>query len=271
MNALIVEDIKSTSNLIKGRVEKLAPSIKQIHQAFDVTEAYNMVTATSYDILFLDVQLAEATSFDLLKKLKEEDSISFEIIFITGQMKSEYLVNAIKFSAIDFLNKPLEDEAFSAAIDKALKKIDLNNYNLQVGLLLDLVGDKNPKNVNRIAINLNKGIIKFFDVSQINYLIADGVMTKLILVDGQEYSATKNLGFYKSFLVSQFNFHNISQSILVNMDHLDDYSHSDLTVRLKDGTRLKASRRGGKEFKTLLENSTKDSTGIRAAIKKLFK
>jgi len=271
MNALIVEDIKAASDLIKGRVEKLAPSIGQIDQAYSIKEAYEMVTSNGYDILFLDVQLAEGTSFDLLKKLKEEDRISFEIIFITGQMDSEFLVNAIKFSAIDFLNKPLDDLALSTALEKALKKIDLLKYNLQIGLLLDLVGEKKPQNINRIAINLNKGLIKFFDVETINYLMADGVVTKIMMVDGREYSATKNLGFYKSFLVSQFNFYSISQSILINIDHLDKYSHSDLTVMMKNGQKVKASRRGGKEFKTLLENSTEDSLGIRAAIKKLFK
>ncbi len=270
MKALIVEDIKSTSDLIKGRIQKLEPSLNEIDQAYNLDEAYLQILENEYDLLFLDIQLPNGTTFDLLRKLSTKEQIKFEIIFITGQKESEFIMNAIKFSAIDFLHKPLDDEELSVALNKAIKKIDLLKYNQQIDLLLDIVSSQEHKLNSRIAINLNKGIIKFFDVNEICYLEADGVITRIHLVSGKEYSATKNLGYYKSFMVSQFNYRSISQSLIVNMDHLEDYNHSELKVRMKNGLVLKASRRGGKEFKQALEDSVNDGVGIRALLKKLF-
>lgn len=271
MKALIVEDIPETSALIKNRVTKLAPYIEDIDQVYDLDSAYTALAKGQYQLVFMDIQLPKGTSFDILKKLAEQEQINFEIIFITGQMESEFIMNAIKFSAIDYLNKPLEDAALLTAITKAHNKIEQSKNNERIELLLDLVNEKNDLKAKRIAIHLSKGFVKFFDVNEITHLVADGVVTKIMTNDGKEYVAVKNLGFYKSFLVLQYEFYAISQSTIVNMQYVSDYNHRELSLSLKDGTTLLASRRGGKEFRKVIEDTMLDVGGVNKLIKKLFK
>lgn len=255
MHALVVEDIMATSDLIKGRINTLSDEVFKIDQAFDLENAYQFIVSNDYDILFLDIQMPKGTTFDLLKRLSDEKKINFEIIFITGQKESEYLINAIKFSAIDFLYKPIEDDALINAINKAKEKVEHRKNEKRVELLLDYLESSEKKKTDRVAFQLSKGIIKFFAINDITHLKADGVVTKIHLADGSEYSATKNLGFYRAFLISQFEFCSIAHGLIINMDQVDDYLHKDLTVTMKNGIQLKASRRGGKEFKERMEAS----------------
>lgn len=271
MKALIVEDIIATSNLIKSRIKAVHPAMLILDQAFELEKAYQLITKNTYDLVFLDIQMPKGTTFDLLKKLASKAEIDFEIIFITGQKESEFIMNAIKFSAIDYLYKPLEDSALRLAIDKAKQKIEKRKYNSQIELLLELIDPTVLQSKNRIAIHLSKGNIKFFNIEDIAYLSADGVVTKLVMMDNIEHTATKNLGYYKSFLIAQFDFQPISHSTLVNMNQVESYAHSNLTVSLKNGTLLKASRRGGKEFKAKLEESSIVSIGFFSKIKQLLK
>jgi len=271
MKALIVEDIVSTSDLIKNRIRKLAPFIKSIDQVYDLKSTYSALRKGQYQLVFLDIQLPQGTSFDILKNLSKEQDIDFEIIFITGQKESEFVMNAIKFSAIDYLHKPLDDKELLSAINKAREKIEKSNHNDKIELLLELVNDTGDYKSKRIAIHLSKGFVKFFDVSEITHLVADGVVTKIFTSDGSQYIAIKNLGFYKSFLLLQYDFYAISQSALVNIQYVTDYNHSDLCLSLKDGTKLLASRRGGQDFRKAIENTIMETRGISSLLKKLFK
>lgn len=271
MNALIVEDIISTCDLIKNRIQSLSKSIKTIDQAHDLETAYNKISKNDLDIVFLDIQMPNGTTFDILKRLSDENKIDFEIIFITGQKESEYLINAIKFSAIDFLYKPLDDEALIQAIEKAENKITNRKNAKRVELLLEYVDKVDSNHTNRVAFQLSKGLIKFFNVDQITHLMADGVVTKVFLADGAEYRATKNLGYYKSFLISQFNFCSISHGTLINVDLVDGYMHKEQIVSMKNGFKLKASRRGGKEFKDRMEDSLLDGGSFFTRLKNLIK
>lgn len=107
--ALIVEDVKDTSEYIKNRIEKLCPKTGEIAQVYNLTDAYEILKTQNFHILFLYIQMPDGTSFDLLKRLSEENHINFEIIFITGESAKEYTLSAIKYSALDFLYKLLDD------------------------------------------------------------------------------------------------------------------------------------------------------------------
>lgn len=260
--ALIVEDISDTSDYIKQRILKLCPSINNPDQAYCIDEAYNMIKTSNYDIIFLDIQLPKGTGFDLLNKLAEEDKIDFEIIFITGESEKEYTLRAIKYSALDFLYKPLDDADLVIAVNKAIEKLKNQYFNKQIKLLLDRVGHEKVSKTNQIAFHLHNGIVEFVSVKEIKYLQADGVISYIYLENGEKLTITKNLGYYKEMLIVDYNFHLISNSLLVNHEFIHRYNHHELLVTLKDGSKLYASKRFGKEFKnSLLQN--KISRGLK--------
>jgi len=270
VQALIVEDVPDTSDYIRQRVEKLFPQINKIFQSFDIEAAYDLLKQNSVQLVFLDIQLTTGTGFDLLRRLMNENLIDFEIIFITGESAKEYTLKAIKFSAIDFLYKPLDDGELTQAVNKALVKINHKAYNQQIKLLLERVGVSQGNPSNKMAFHLHSGVIEFVDISDILYLQADGVITYIFLKNGIRLTATRNIGFYKEMLVSDYHFHPISNSLLVNMEYIKKYNHRELTVELTDGTSLYASKRFGKEFKDTFNSSGNSVKSIASALKKLL-
>ncbi len=250
--ALIVEDISDTSDFIKQRIVKLCPAINSPDQAYSIDKAYEMISTSNYDIVFLDIQLPKGTGFDLLNRLSEDGKIDFEIIFITGESEKEYTLRAIKYSALDFLYKPLDDAELVIAVNKAIEKLKNNYFNKQIKLLLDRVGHEKVSKTNKIAFHLHNGVVEFVNVKEIKYLQADGVISYIYLENGEKLTITRNLGYYKDMLISDYNFHLISNSLLVNHEFIHRYNHHELLVTLKDGSKLYASKRFGKEFKNSL-------------------
>ncbi|MCU4157443.1 response regulator transcription factor [Carboxylicivirga sp. A043] len=270
VSALIVEDVPDTSDYIRQRVELLFPQIQPIQQAYDIESAYELIKQQIVNVVFLDIQLTTGTGFDLLRRLMDENLIDFEIIFITGESAKEYTLKAIKFSAIDFLYKPLDDAELTQAVNKALVKINRKAYNQQIRLLLERVGVTQGAVSNKMAFHLHSGIIEFVAISDIIYLQADGVITYVFLSGDQRLTATRNIGFYKEMLVSDYNFHSISNGLLVNQDYIKKYNHRELTVELVDGTCLYASKRFGKEFKDSFNSSDSRIKSFAQSFKKLF-
>lgn len=256
--AMIVEDMPDTSDYIKQRLSKLCPDIGQIDQTYNLDDAYNSIINNHYDIVFLDIQLAKGTGFDLLKMLSSKQKIDFEIIFITGESAKEHTLRAIKYSALDFLYKPLDDGELVSAVHKATEKLKSQYFNRQIKLLLDRVGETPLTKTNKIAFHLRNGIVEFMDVNEIKYLRADGVISHIYLKDGETLCAMKNLGYYKDMLIVDYQFVPISNSVLVNQNFIQRYNHKELLVYLNDGTTLYASKRYGKNFKDHLNNNHRE-------------
>lgn len=270
VSALIVEDIPDTSDYIKQQVELLFPQIKPVYQAYDIDSAYNTIKQQQVNIVFLDIQLTTGTGFDLLRRLMDENQIDFEIIFITGESAKEYTLKAIKFSAIDFLYKPLDDSELTQAINKAIVKINSKAYNQQIRLLLERVGSNQNSLSNKMAFHLHSGVIEFVVISDIIYLQADGVITYVFLKGDVRLTATRNIGFYKEMLVSDYHFHSISNGLLVNQDYIKKYNHRELTVELTNGTCLYASKRFGKEFKDTFNTSARGIRSLAQSLKRFL-
>jgi two-component system LytT family response regulator len=154
----------------------LCPSIAKIDQALTLSEAENLIENNSYDILFLDIQMQTGTGFDLLKRLSDKGEINFEIIFITGESDKEHVLRAIKFSAIDFLYKPLDDSELVVAVNRALEKRKKQELNHQVKLLLQQIDEHSAAKPDKIAFHLHSGILQMIPVDELKYIEADGLI-----------------------------------------------------------------------------------------------
>jgi two-component system LytT family response regulator len=264
--ALIVEDVKDTADYILSRIRKLCPEIKEIAMAHTLQDAQNQLINNDFSIVFMDIQMPEGTSFDLLKQLTNESNIDFEIIFITGESAKEYTLKAIKYSAIDFLYKPLDDSELVLAVRKAIDKLSHKNYNKQVEILLEHIASRDTPTSSKIAFHLRNGIVELIDIPQIIYLQADSVVTYVYLTNDRKLTANRNLGFYKELLISDFNFKQISNSLLVNNDFIKQYNHHELTLTLTDGSHLYASKRFGKILKDELSENP-NTTGIKKLLR----
>ena len=251
-SALIVEDVKETSDYIYQRVSMLCPAIAKIDQALTLSEAEEFIESYRYDIVFLDIQMQTGTSFDLLKRLSDRGAIDFEIIFITGESDKEHVLRAIKFSAIDFLYKPLDDGELVVAVNRALGKRETQDLSHQIKLLLQRMDERPAVKSNKIAFHLHSGILQMIPVDELKYLEADGVVSKVYLKSGETITVNRNLGYYKDLLMLEHDFIPLSNRILLNREYVKRYNHQTLTITLTDNTELPVSRRRGKELKEIL-------------------
>jgi len=254
IKAIMVEDELPLREVLRTMLAEVCPQVELLGEAENVEQGYQLIKSVQPDIVFLDIQLDRETSFDLLDRLHTEDAIDFEIIFITGVGTFENVTRAIEFSALDFIHKPVSEEKLVKAVEKATKKLNRPQYNRQIELLLDILGSPAQKS-RRIAFHLLKGIVEFVLVDDIVVLEADGPVTHIRLRDGVNLTAMKNLGHYSRLLTAEYNFFQISNDKVVNLDYVKRYNHAELTLTLTDGTHIIAARRGGQDFRRFLSEN----------------
>ncbi len=205
IQACIVDDEKDGRDYIALLMENEFPEINIEFQASSVEEAYIYLIKSSPDILFLDVQLGDGTTFDLLSKLNEVHS---QIIFITAY--ENFAIQAIKNGATDYLLKPIKKMDFIIAVNKALDHIKKMQPS-QPTLLKD----------NRIILSTLQGF-KIVDIASIIRCEADSSYTTFYLTNKTKIMVSKTLHEFEPMLLEQ-NFFRIHHKHLINIDHLQEY------------------------------------------------
>jgi two-component system LytT family response regulator len=173
LKAIIIDDEQSSIDILKMLIEKSVPEIIQIYTANGALEALNIVENQQFDIVFLDIEMPEINGFDFLKIVKNRN---FETIFTTAH--NQYAIKAIKFSALDYLLKPIEISELKEAVSRVLanRNTQKNYEAIHENLLKNL--NNNKINEYRLAINTYDGV-RFFDINNIEYLKADSNYTHL--------------------------------------------------------------------------------------------
>lgn len=211
LRCVIVEDIAANREALKKLLAEECPFVEVLGEADNIKEAETLIQSIQPRLVFMDIEIKSATSFDLLDRLHQNDAINFEIIFFTAHGTYEYATRAIEFSALDFLTKPLNSEKLKLAVEKASNKLNQTQYNAQIELLLETLSLPNQQS-KRIAFHLIKGIVEFVQVDDIIYLEADGTLTYVYLQNGNRLTAVKNLGHYSKLLLSGYSFFPISNA-----------------------------------------------------------
>jgi two-component system LytT family response regulator len=218
LKALIIDDEENSQASLKGKLELFCPEIERILIASTVDEAVEAVRTETPDVLFLDVNLAEETGFEVLEKLKEEDLMTAEVVFTTAH--DEY---AIKVSAIDYLLKPIDAEELVKAIRKIEAKKEMNpGYQLNVLLENFRQASDSPK---KIVIPSSEGM-HIIRVSEIMRCESSSNYTQFFLQNGKVLLASKTLKEFDNML-TDYNFERIHKSHLVNMNFVKKYMQRD--------------------------------------------
>src|ERR1041385_8097688 len=131
MKAILVDDEEKSRRALRNLLEKFCPEVEVCAEADGVEKAAQLIKDLKPTLVFLDIQMPTGNGFDLLKKY---DSLPFEVIFVTSY--DEYAINAIKFSALDYLMKPVEVDDLKKAVGKAVKKNGTGTTSLQGNNLL---------------------------------------------------------------------------------------------------------------------------------------
>jgi two-component system LytT family response regulator len=240
LKSIIVDDEPKSRENLQIVLQDFVSDVAVEALCSNVDEAIAAIQNVKPDIVFLDIEMQQETGFDLLNKLQE---IDFEVIFITAY--SEYAIKAIKFSAIDYLLKPIDIEELKSAVQRvAQKREGRTSRRLQV--LRDNLSTS-AKEKLKIALPTAHGII-FTGIENILYCEASSNYTVLYTADGREFVASKTLKEYED-LLTEYNFFRIHHSYLVNIGAIKKYVKGDGGhVVLKNDVSLDVSKRKKIDF-----------------------
>jgi two-component system LytT family response regulator len=184
----------------------------------NVAEAIKAIDQFNPDVVFLDIQLQRETGFDLLTRLKDFD---FEVIFTTAY--SEFAIKAFKFSAIDYLLKPIDIEELKRALLKVERRIG-NTFTERLQQLMQNLRTGSSENY-RLALPTTDGLV-FVKINQILYCEASSNYTEIIMDDNKKYVVSRTLKEYEDMLTEQ-NFFRIHHSYLINLNGIKKYVRGD--------------------------------------------
>jgi two-component system LytT family response regulator len=237
LKAIIVDDEKKASDTLRKLLDKYCPDVEILADYQSIETAFKGITAQNPDLVFLDIELSDGTGFDLLSRF---NLIEFDVIFITAY--SDYAIKAFKFSAIDYLLKPVDIDELIIAVSKVQQLISLRNIRYKT--LLENIHTGNPL---KISIPI-KGGMAFINVNDIVRLEADGAYTLVVENDGKKHTSTRNMKEYESILDPQ-SFFRIHSSHIINLSKVMKFTRTDgFTVEMSDGSTIEISRRRKEEF-----------------------
>lgn len=220
ITSIVVDDEKNSRENLRILLEDFCEGIEVVGTAGTVAEAQNLIEKHNPNVVFLDIQMSNETGFDLLEKYEQ---VHFEVLFITAY--SEYALQAIKFSAIDYILKPIDIDELQTAVEKVKNKVDANSlFHENIQVLLQNLNTSSDKN-NKLAIPTNDGMV-FLKLKDIFYFEGKTNHTLVHTRFNENHLANKTLKEYESIL-SDHNFLRIHKSFLINMDEIKEYMQGD--------------------------------------------
>jgi len=236
IRTLIIEDEPAVRKEIEWLVQKQS-EFTLIGAATNVAEALILIKSTHPEVVLMDIQLTDGTAFDILNQLKD---INFKIIFITAF--NHFAVKAIKYGALDYLLKPLDENELQTALDKIVADgaNGLVKQQQQISVLksqsLNVEGDLE----SRIVLHTLE-FLQVLQLKEIIYCQSEGGYTNFFLTEGRKIMISKPLKFYDELLPEKW-FLRPHQSYLVNVRYVDKFLKSG-TIILKDKTEIPVSSR----------------------------
>ncbi len=235
IKAILVDDNISSTQLLKWVLEQHCKDVEVVATASKADEAIAKIEMLRPDILFLDIQMPNQSGFDLLSSLK---NWNFEVIFVTAF--DSYAIDAIKFSALDYLLKPVDEAELIKAIDRfKVKKIYAPGGEELYKNFIQNLSVKN-KQQQRLALpSIND--IKYVFTNEIIRLQSERNYTRLFFNDKKDFLSSKTLKDFDDIL-KQSHFLRVHKSHLVNPDYIVEYDR-DGFLKLSNNDRVEVSRR----------------------------
>jgi two-component system, LytTR family, response regulator len=248
IRSVIIDDEQNNIENLRAIISIHTPEVEVVATAKTVVDGISAIKLAHPDIVFLDIQMPASSGFDVLRVF---DVVDFEVIFITAH--DQYGIQAIKFSALDYLLKPINIEEFKQAISKATERIAARQKNHSIENLLQFI-NTGKKEVPKIALPTLQEI-RYVKVDEIVNCEAQDRYTMFYLSNGEQILVCKTLKEYAG-LLKPYNFIRTHQSHLVNMHYVKSYLKTDGgTLLLTDQKKIPISRQNLENVKETLNKS----------------
>lgn len=240
INAVLIDDEKIVLESLGMLLADHCPDVTVIGTADSFKEGIRLLQEKDPDLVFLDIEMPHGSGFDLLEKFPDR---TFDVIFVTAH--SHYAIKAFKFSAVDYILKPVDVQELNNAINQ-IKRYRMSGRNTfqRYKVLEENLKSQGPI---RLAIPTSAGL-DFIAVKDILRIQAEGRYSTIFMLDSRSMLVTKNLGeFFK--LLRDSGFFRSHHSHLVNIEHVSKYLHRDGgVIVLRDGSKVPLARSRKDDF-----------------------
>jgi two-component system LytT family response regulator len=234
IKALIVEDDPMSVELLRDFIEESNLDVAVLGHCGTVASAISKINKLNPQLVFLDVELSDGNGFDVLKEIA---TINFEVIVITSHDK--YAMEAVKYSALDYLIKPIKGSDLNSALKKVQRRLGVNSPKA--------TNKVHHKLANKVAVPTFEGLL-FIPIEEIIRIQSDRNYTDFHLTAKRKVVVTRSLKNYEE-LLSEFGFIRVHHSHLINMNHLTKYIKGvGGYVIMSDQSKVDVSRRKKDEF-----------------------
>ena len=245
LKAIIIDDEARSRKALQIALNDYCPSVQIAAIAETPENGIEAIIKHKPDIVFLDVQMPGMSGFDLLSHFPE---IDFDIVFITAH--DHYAIKAIRFSALDYLLKPIQIDELMAAVKKAEERKNRKHTNWQYKSLYENVRS-NSNASGSVAVPTGDGLL-FIKTQNIIRCEAEGNYVVIYQSGKEKMLITKTLGDMESMLDAK-EFFRIHNSHLVNLSHIKKYVKGDGGyVIMSDNSTVDVARRKKEEFMHML-------------------
>ncbi|MBN8824668.1 MULTISPECIES: LytTR family DNA-binding domain-containing protein [unclassified Spirosoma] len=255
LRAVVIDDETNARQAIISLLQLLCPEVEICGEAKNVDTGLELIRKQHPNLVFLDIQMPGKTGFDLLSSVEKAD---FGVIFTTAYQ--EYAIRAFRFSAIDYLLKPIDPEELQAAVQKCKTQLSAVSPQ-QLSILQEHIDEPRPHGLKQRNSNANQRIalptaegIHFIQMTDIIQCESLGSYTKFHLISGKPIVVSRLLKEYEEILDNYY-FFRVHQSNIVNLEHIKRYVKGDGgQVWLSDNSEVEVSRRRKEEFLALLSD-----------------
>jgi len=232
LKTLIVDDEADAVNFIRSIIQEYCPKLEVIGTASTVMDGVKMILEKQPELVFLDVEMPHGSGFDLLAQFPEK---LFDVVFITAF--NQYALRAIKFSAADYILKPINISEFIEAVEKVTDKRSRGFRNINYNDLLDNLKSSLPA---KLAIPTSEGM-EYLNTKEIIRIEADRSYCWFFICDGKKHLVSRNLKEYQD-LLSERNFFRSHNSHLINLEFVKKYVRQEGGyIEMTDGSQIPVS------------------------------
>lgn len=243
MKAVVIDDEPAAREFLTDLIKDYCNNITMVGEGGSVKEGIKCIDDFKPDLVFLDIHLPDGMGFDVLKGVTYSN---FSLIFITAFDK--YAVRAFRFSAIDYLLKPIDPDLLQQAVKKAEETTNRDQLNKMLESFLNHY-KREKGNENKLVLKTS-GKIHVLNISKIIRCQSDKNYTEFHYQGHQPLVVSKTLKEYQE-LLEDYDFIRVHQSHLINPDHIDHFDRSACCIMMDDGAEIPVASRRKDELMTL--------------------
>jgi two-component system LytT family response regulator len=241
IKTLLIDDEIDSILVLRKMLETFCPEVEIVGTANGVESALEVICQTNPDLLMLDIEMTQGNAFDLLNQLRP---IPFQVIFVTAF--DGYALRAFKYSALDYLLKPVDIDDLRNAIARVVERPKRPDLTRQMEILLENMGALQLSS-QKMAIPTLTGL-KFVVVNDIVRFVAKGNYTTIYLSSGESIVATRAIREYEEILPNSI-FYRVHHSHIINLTRILEYQKGrGGSIVMEDGSVIEVASRRKEEF-----------------------